>query len=45
MISGKKKMFPEIDRAEWFDLDYARKKINEGQINLLEELILKIENN
>ena len=40
--SGKKKMFPEIDRAGWFDLEEARKKINQGQIGLIEELVLKI---
>jgi predicted NUDIX family NTP pyrophosphohydrolase len=36
--SGKKQVFPEIDKAEWFSLDEARKKINEGQVPLLEEL-------
>jgi predicted NUDIX family NTP pyrophosphohydrolase len=30
--------FPEIDRAEFFDLDTAKRKINPGQEGLLEEL-------
>jgi len=30
--------FPEIDRAEWFDLPSARAKILEGQRPLLDRL-------
>jgi predicted NUDIX family NTP pyrophosphohydrolase len=36
--SGKTRSFPEIDRAEWFDLDTAKVKILKGQAPLLEEL-------
>ena len=36
--SGKQQTFPEVDRAEWFDLAAARAKINEGQKSLLERL-------
>jgi predicted NUDIX family NTP pyrophosphohydrolase len=36
--SGRQQEFPEIDRAEWFDLATARKKIKEGQEGLIEEL-------
>jgi predicted NUDIX family NTP pyrophosphohydrolase len=36
--SGKKKQFPEVDRAEWFTLEEAKKKINQGQVLLLTEL-------
>jgi predicted NUDIX family NTP pyrophosphohydrolase len=36
--SGKRQEFPEVDRAEWFDVDEARKKINSGQKTLVEEL-------
>lgn len=36
--SGKKQSFPEIDRAEWFNLKEAKYKINNGQINLIEQL-------
>jgi predicted NUDIX family NTP pyrophosphohydrolase len=39
--SGNKKMFPEIDKAEWFDIKTAKEKINQSQINLLEELANK----
>ena len=36
--SGKMKSFPEIDKAEWFELEEAKIKINKGQIPLIEEL-------
>jgi predicted NUDIX family NTP pyrophosphohydrolase len=36
--SGKIRAFPEIDRAEWFDMATARAKINERQQSLLDEL-------
>jgi predicted NUDIX family NTP pyrophosphohydrolase len=35
---GKLQAFPEIDRAEWFDLTAARAKILEGQRPLLDRL-------
>lgn len=34
--SGRRKSFPEVDRAAWFTLDEARKKINPAQVELLE---------
>lgn len=36
--SGKRRQFPEIDRAGWFDLPTAREKINERQRGFLDEL-------
>jgi predicted NUDIX family NTP pyrophosphohydrolase len=36
--SGKQQEFPEIDRAEWFDLAMARTKIKAGQEGLIDEL-------
>jgi predicted NUDIX family NTP pyrophosphohydrolase len=36
--SGRQMQFPEIDRAEFFDLDVARKKIQAGQEALIQEL-------
>lgn len=36
--SGKRQRFPEIDRAEWFALEEAYEKINEGQRPLLARL-------
>ena len=40
--SGKKKLFPEIDKADWFDIKTAKEKINPGQLPLIEELIIKL---
>ncbi|MEP7375734.1 MAG: NUDIX domain-containing protein [Chitinophagaceae bacterium] len=40
--SGKKKSFPEIDKAAWFSMDEARKKIVEGQAPLIDELETKL---
>ena len=37
--SGKQHEFPEIDRAEFFDLAMAKTKINAGQAALIEELV------
>jgi len=42
--SQKIQTFPEIDRAEWFNLDEAKKKINERQISFLDELRILLEN-
>jgi predicted NUDIX family NTP pyrophosphohydrolase len=36
--SGKQAEFPEVDRAEFFDLENAKRKINPAQIPFLEEL-------
>lgn len=36
--SGKKTSFPEADRAEWFSVGDARRKILESQLPLIEEL-------
>jgi predicted NUDIX family NTP pyrophosphohydrolase len=36
--SGRVREFAEVDRAEWFDLAAARRKINPGQRALLDEL-------
>ncbi len=36
--SGRQMEFPEIDRAEFFDLDTARCQINAGQVALINEL-------
>jgi len=36
--SGRLQEFPEIDRAEWFDAESAKSKINPAQWPLLEEL-------
>lgn len=36
--SGRQQQFPEVDRAEWFTMEHARRKINKGQTPLLEQL-------
>jgi predicted NUDIX family NTP pyrophosphohydrolase len=36
--SGKRASFPEIDRAEYFALDEARRKINAAQVKLIDVL-------
>ena len=40
--SGKTREFPEVDRAAWFDLATARKKILTGQLPLLDQLQEKL---
>ena len=42
--SGKRREFPEVDRAAWFTIAVAKEKILKDQVGLLEELRLKIEN-
>ena len=36
--SGRMQTFPEIDRAEWFDLDAARTKLNPAQAAFVDRL-------
>ena len=36
--SGRTQSFPEIDRAEWFDLTAAREKLNPAQAAFLDRL-------
>ncbi len=36
--SGKTREFPEIDRAGWFRIDEARRKILKSQLDLLEQV-------
>lgn len=36
--SGRRMRFPELDRAEWFDLGTAREKIVKGQLPFLDRL-------
>ena len=37
--SGKEQEFPEVDRAEWFDLEAARRKIIPAQGDFLDRLL------
>lgn len=40
--SGMKKSFPEVDKAAWFNIDEAKKKISEGQLPLINEIKTKL---
>jgi predicted NUDIX family NTP pyrophosphohydrolase len=42
--SGSEQEFPEVDRAEWFDLETARGKILPAQAELLDRLIEALAN-
>lgn len=37
--SGRQQEFPEVDRADWFTPDVARRKILKGQVPLIDELL------
>lgn len=37
--SGSEREFPEVDRAEWFDPDRARRKILPAQVRLIDRLL------
>jgi predicted NUDIX family NTP pyrophosphohydrolase len=37
--SGRRQNFPEVDRAEWFDIEFARTKMLSGQLELLDRLL------
>jgi predicted NUDIX family NTP pyrophosphohydrolase len=41
--SGRRQSFPEIDRAAFFPLDAARRKINPAQVALLDRLTAKLD--
>jgi predicted NUDIX family NTP pyrophosphohydrolase len=36
--SGRRAVFPEVDRAEWLSLEDAKEKINAAQVALLDQL-------
>jgi predicted NUDIX family NTP pyrophosphohydrolase len=37
--SGKEREFPEVDRAEWFSPEQARRKINPAQVAFIDRLL------
>jgi predicted NUDIX family NTP pyrophosphohydrolase len=37
--SGRRQGFPEVDRAEWFSIEFARTKMLSGQVELLDRLL------
>jgi predicted NUDIX family NTP pyrophosphohydrolase len=40
--SGRTQAFPEVDRAAWFDLETARRKLVKGQVALLDALLERL---
>jgi predicted NUDIX family NTP pyrophosphohydrolase len=40
--SGERRDFPEVDRAGWFGLEAARRKLLQSQLPLLEDLRLRL---
>jgi predicted NUDIX family NTP pyrophosphohydrolase len=40
--SGRTQAFPEVDRASWFDLETARRKLVKGQVPLLDALAQRV---
>ena len=40
--SGRMIQVPEVDRAEWFSLDEARRRLNPAQVKLLERLLERL---
>ena len=40
--SGRMQAFPEVDRAAWFDLETAQRKLVKGQVPLLEALVERL---
>lgn len=37
--SGKVRKYPEVDKAGWFDIELAKKKIRKGQIGFIDKLM------
>lgn len=37
--SGTLRRFPEVDRAEWFNLEAARRKLHKGQVPFVDRLV------
>ena len=41
--SGRRLSIPEVDRAEWFDLESAHQRINAGQQPFLDRLVVALQ--
>lgn len=41
--SGRRQTIPEVDRAEWFTIQTARRKILEAQVALLDQLVASLQ--
>jgi predicted NUDIX family NTP pyrophosphohydrolase len=42
--SGNWRRYPEVDRADWFTVEDARRKILKGQVDLIDRLEKMLEN-
>jgi predicted NUDIX family NTP pyrophosphohydrolase len=40
--SGRRQEFPEVDRAAWFNLEEAKRRISPGQVGFLSELATRL---
>jgi predicted NUDIX family NTP pyrophosphohydrolase len=40
--SGLMKEFPEVDKAEWYDFETAKQKLNPAQSQIIDELVNKL---
>jgi predicted NUDIX family NTP pyrophosphohydrolase len=40
--SGNVRQYPEVDKAQWFDVDQAREKILKGQTGFIDRLIERL---
>jgi predicted NUDIX family NTP pyrophosphohydrolase len=40
--SGKLQKFPEVDRAGWFDVGTALRKVTRGQVAVIEDLARRL---
>ena len=40
--SGQQEEFPEVDRAEFFGIEEAKRKIKQAQVALIDELVAKL---
>ena len=40
--SGKQAEFPEVDRAEWFDVEEARARLTAGQAGFVDEIVERL---
>ena len=40
--SGQGVRFPEVDKAEWFEVEHAKTLVVRGQISILDELVNKL---
>jgi predicted NUDIX family NTP pyrophosphohydrolase len=40
--SGKRRGYPEVDRAAWFDVETARRKAHKGQVPIIDALARRL---